>query len=80
MTELLLHVTQKTGKGGQFLHRVDRVAVHALPVIGRNPRGNASGTLWGFRPAPHAPPGVEVLHAKLAVIARHACGFSCHDG
>ena len=78
MTELLFHVTQKIGKSGQFLRRVDCVPVHALPVIGRYPRGNASGTLWGFRPAPHAPPGVEVLHAKLAVIARRAYGLSCH--
>ena len=78
MSELLLHIPKEVGESGQLSCRVDCVLAHALPVIGRYPRGNASGTLWGFRPAPHAPPGVEVLHAKLAVIARRAYESSGH--
>ena len=57
---------------------VDGVPGHALPMIGRYPRGGASGSLMGFRLAPITPSGAKVLRAGLAVIARRAYGSIVH--
>jgi hypothetical protein len=59
---------------------VDCVPGHAAMMIITYPRGSASGTVWGFVPAPHWPSRAKVLRAGPGVIPGRAYVFAFHLG
>jgi hypothetical protein len=69
--QLLLDVEEQV-LDAQCIRRLDCVTAHAALTINAYPRGGAPGSLLGFGLGPSGPPGVEVLHARPAVIAGRA--------
>ena len=71
LKQLLLDVAEEVLDTGVF-RRLDCVTAHAALTINAYPRGDAPASLLGFGLGPSGPPGVEVLHARPAVIAGRA--------